>query len=229
MRITLIALALITTLGLAACNKKADVAATSEMNDEQKTFYAVGQALAQQAKVFEFTPAEFEYVKRGMDDFVAGKKAVVEFEAQREAVQKLAEGRRKAAAEKTAGAGKAFLEAAAKEAGAETTPTGLIYRSTQEGKGENAKASDTVRVHYKGTLIDGTEFDSSFKRNEPAEFPLGGVIPCWTEGLQKMKPGGKAVLVCPSSIAYGEQGAGASIPPGATLKFEVELLDIVKT
>jgi len=118
--------------------------------------------------------------------------------------------------------------AAAKEKGAVITPSGLVYRSLREGAGASPTASDVVKVHYRGTLSNGTEFDSSYKRNEPAQFPLGGVIPCWTEGVQRMKVGGKAQLVCPAAIAYGARGAGGVIPPNATLKFEVELLEIAK-
>ncbi|MBQ0935367.1 FKBP-type peptidyl-prolyl cis-trans isomerase [Ideonella paludis] len=117
---------------------------------------------------------------------------------------------------------------AAKEPGAEVTPSGLVYRSLTEGKGANPGATDTVRVHYKGTLPGGKEFDSSYSRGQPAEFPLNRVIPCWTEGVQKMKPGGKAKLTCPPDIAYGARGAGGVIPPNATLHFEVELLGIAK-
>jgi FKBP-type peptidyl-prolyl cis-trans isomerase FkpA len=118
---------------------------------------------------------------------------------------------------------------AAKEAGAVVTPSGLVYRSLKDGKGTSPGAADTVKVHYRGTFPDGREFDSSYKRGEPIEFPLNGVIKCWTEGVQKMKIGGKAKLTCPSSIAYGERGAGGGvIPPNATLQFEVELLDIAK-
>lgn len=118
--------------------------------------------------------------------------------------------------------------AAAKEKGAVVTPSGLVYRSLRDGSGAGPTAADTVKVHYRGTLANGTEFDSSYKRNEPAQFPLGGVIPCWTEGVQRMKVGGKAQLVCPAAIAYGARGAGGVIPPNATLKFEVELLEIAK-
>lgn len=120
----------------------------------------------------------------------------------------------------------ATLSAAAKEAGAVVTSTGLVYRAVKEGTGSNPAASDTVKVHYKGTFPDGKEFDSSYKRGTPIEFPLSGVIPCWTEGVQKMKVGGKAKLTCPSAIAYGTRGAGGVIPPNATLVFEVELLGI---
>lgn len=120
----------------------------------------------------------------------------------------------------------AVLKAAAAEAGAEVTASGLVYRSLKAGDGKSPAATDTVRVHYRGTFPDGKEFDSSYKRNEPAEFPLNRVIKCWTEGVQKMKVGGKAKLTCPSAIAYGERGAGGVIPPNAVLQFEVELLGI---
>lgn len=120
----------------------------------------------------------------------------------------------------------ATLTAAAKEAGAVVTSTGLVYRAMKEGNGANPRAADTVKVHYKGTFPDGKEFDSSYSRGTPIEFPLGRVIPCWTEGVQRMKVGGKAKLTCPSAIAYGERGAGGVIPPNATLVFEVELLGI---
>lgn len=107
-----------------------------------------------------------------------------------------------------------------------TTSSGLIYQSLKEGTGDAPKATDTVKVHYKGTFPDGKEFDSSYKRGEPAEFPLNRVIPCWTEGVQRMKPGGKAKLTCPPAIAYGAQGMGNVIPPNATLNFEVELISV---
>jgi FKBP-type peptidyl-prolyl cis-trans isomerase FkpA len=109
-----------------------------------------------------------------------------------------------------------------------TTKSGLIYQSLKEGSGAMPAATDTVRVHYRGTFLDGREFDSSYKRGEPTEFPLNRVIPCWTEGVQLMKPGGKAKLTCPSAIAYGERGAGGVIPPNATLNFEIELLSVKK-
>jgi FKBP-type peptidyl-prolyl cis-trans isomerase FkpA len=118
------------------------------------------------------------------------------------------------------------LAAAAKETGAVTTPSGLVYRSLKDGSGASPGPTDTVKVHYRGTFPDGREFDSSFKRGQPAEFPLDRVIKCWTEGVQRMKVGGKAKLTCPAVIAYGERGAGSVVPPNATLQFEVELLDI---
>lgn len=116
--------------------------------------------------------------------------------------------------------------AASQEPGAQVTASGMVYRSLKDGSGASPKASDTVKVHYRGTLPDGKEFDSSYKRNEAIEFPLSRVIPCWTEGVQLMKVGGKAKLTCPPATAYGDRGAGGVIPPKATLFFEVELLAI---
>jgi FKBP-type peptidyl-prolyl cis-trans isomerase FkpA len=116
--------------------------------------------------------------------------------------------------------------AMAQAAGPVTTKSGLVYQSLKDGAGTSPTATDTVSVHYRGTLADGREFDSSHKRGQPAEFPLNRVIPCWTEGVQMMKPGGKARLTCPPAIAYGERGAGGVIPPNATLQFEVELLSV---
>lgn len=122
--------------------------------------------------------------------------------------------------------GNEVTQAAAKEAGAVTTASGLVYRSLVEGTGPSPAASDRVKVHYKGTFPDGREFDSSYKRGTPIDFPLNGVIACWTEGVQRMKVGGKAKLTCPPGIAYGSRGAGGVIPPNATLQFEVELLGV---
>ena len=117
---------------------------------------------------------------------------------------------------------------AAQAAPAETLPSGLVYQSLKDGKGEQANPAATVQVHYRGTLANGTEFDSSHKRGQPATFPLNRVIPCWTEGVAKMREGGKALLTCPPHIAYGERGRGDVIPPNATLTFEVELLKVMR-
>ena len=120
----------------------------------------------------------------------------------------------------------AIAPAAMAQTQAVTTASGLVYQSLKEGAGDSPKATDTVKVHYKGMFLDGKEFDSSYKRGEPTEFPLNRVIPCWTEGVQRMKPGGKAKLTCPPGIAYGAGGAGGVIPPNATLNFEVELVSV---
>lgn len=203
-------------------------AAEGPKTEEEKTLYAIGLAVAKSLNVFSLSPAELEMVKQGLTDAQTGKKPAVDLAAYNEKVQTLAKARRKAMGEKAAAAGKSFLETAAKEKGAIKTDSGLVYSVVKEGTGASPQATDKVKVHYRGTLIDGQEFDSSYKRGTPAEFPLAGVIKCWTEGLQTMKVGGKTRLVCPSSIAYGEAGAGELILPGATLVFEVELLEIKK-
>jgi FKBP-type peptidyl-prolyl cis-trans isomerase FkpA len=118
------------------------------------------------------------------------------------------------------------IDKAAKEKGAVKTASGMVYRSIKDGSGKSPSASSTVEVNYRGTLTNGKEFDSSYKRKQSISFPLSGVIPCWTEGVQKMKVGGKAQLVCPPELAYGARGAGSDVPPNATLIFEVELLNI---
>ncbi len=196
--------------------------------EEQKILYAVGLNVARELKVFNLTPTELEFVKQGLGDAVTGKKLAVDANAYESKVQQLAAARRKVAGEKQAIIGKAFLNKAASEKGAVKTDSGLVFLSLREGSGASPAPTDTVKVNYRGTFIDGTEFDSSYKRNQPAEFVLNQVVKAWTEGLQKMKVGGKAKLVCPPSLAYGDQGAGATIPPNATLVFEVELLEIKK-
>ena len=133
-----------------------------------------------------------------------------------------------AAAQKAATSGTAYLAENAKKEGVKTTASGLQYKVITEGKGLQPKERDTVKVHYRGTLLNGTEFDSSYKRNEPAVFPLNGVIKGWTEALQLMNVGAKYQIVLPSRLAYGENGAGQLIGPNATLIFEVELLNIEK-
>ncbi|MHB8910175.1 MAG: FKBP-type peptidyl-prolyl cis-trans isomerase [Syntrophales bacterium] len=203
-------------------------AADPPKTDEDKTLYAIGLAVAQQLSAFSLAPAELEMVKQGMTDAVTGKKPVVEIEAYNAKVQALASARRNAQGEKLAAQAKAFVEKAAKEKGAVKTASGLIYLSQKEGSGSSPAASDKVKVHYSGALVNGVVFDSSYKRGQPAEFPLSSVIKCWTEGVQMMKPGGKARLVCPPEIAYGDRGAGGLIPPKATLVFDVELLEVMK-
>lgn len=195
------------------------------LTEEQKTLYAIGQSVSRSLAVFNLTAAEFEYVRQGLNDAQSGKSSSFEPATYNTKIQELAKERRKIAGEKQVSAGKEFLEKAAKEKGAVKTSSGMVFTSLNEGKGEFPKADDVVKVHYRGTLIDGKEFDSSFKRSKPLEFKLDNVIKCWTEGVQKMKPGGKAKLVCPPNLAYGDTGAGELILPGATLAFEVELIE----
>ena len=196
------------------------------MTDEQKTIYVLGLSIAGSLAQFHLTPAELQLVERGLNDGAAGKPAV-ELSEWGPKIQKLAQARAAVGAEKEKAASAAFLAKAAAEPGAVKTASGLIYKVEKPGTGPSPTATDTVKVNYRGTFIDGKEFDSSYKRGEPAQFPLNGVIKCWTEGVQKMKVGGKSQLICPSSIAYGDQGR-PGIPGGSTLVFEIELLEIVK-
>ena len=192
--------------------------------DEQKTVYAIGLNVAQSLNQLGLSAAEIELVKRGLGDGLAGKPAVPLNEWGPK-VGAFAQSRAVRAAEQEKAKSKAYLDKAAAEPGAVRAPSGLVYRELAAGTGPSPKATDKVKVNYRGTLVNGTEFDSSYKRNAPAEFPLNGVIPCWTEGVQRMKVGGKSQLVCPSEIAYGDNGR-PSIPGGATLIFEIELLAI---
>jgi FKBP-type peptidyl-prolyl cis-trans isomerase FkpA len=201
-------------------------AADNPLTDDQKTLYAIGLSVSRSLSVFDLSAAEFDLVLKGLTDAQAGKKSDIDLSTYSQKVQELAKARRKAQGEKQVGAGKDFLEKAALEKGAVKTASGMVYTSLSEGKGESPKATDVVKVNYRGTLVDGREFDSSYKRGKPTDLRMDGVIKCWTEGLQKMKPGGKARLTCPASIAYGEAGAGDIILPGATLLFEIELLEI---
>jgi FKBP-type peptidyl-prolyl cis-trans isomerase FkpA len=200
-------------------------AAPAPMTDDEKVVYALGLVLQGSLKQFDLSAAELRVLERGLTDATLGKPSIdLEEWGPKIAPFAAARGERVVQREKAAGA--AYLARAAGEAGAVRTASGLVYRELAAGTGRAPAASDTVRVNYRGTLIDGTEFDSSFARNEPAEFALGRVIGCWTEGLQHMKVGGKARLVCPSDLAYGDSGS-APIPGGAALIFDVELIGIV--
>lgn len=192
--------------------------------DEQKQIYAIGLSIAQSLEEFSLSAAELEIVKRAMTDAAADKPAE-KLEEWGPRIEDLARSRVAKAAEKEKAAAKVYLDKMAAVPGATRTASGLIYKETTAGTGASPKASDSVTVHYRGTLINGSEFDSSYKRNQPATFPLGGVIRCWTEGVQLMKTGGKGTLVCPSDLAYGD-GGRPGIPGGATLTFEIELLSI---
>jgi FKBP-type peptidyl-prolyl cis-trans isomerase FkpA/FKBP-type peptidyl-prolyl cis-trans isomerase FklB len=203
-------------------------AATDPATDEQKTLYALGIAISQSLGVFGLNEAELEFVKSGLSDGVLKHPSKVELKTYGPKIEQLEQTRTAALAEGEKKSGAAFLAKAASEPGATKTESGAILTTIKEGKGANPKATDTVKVHYHGTLLDGTVFDSSVKRGEPATFPLNQVIKCWTEGVQKIKVGGRSRLVCPSNLAYGDRGSPPTIKPGATLVFEVELLDIVK-
>jgi FKBP-type peptidyl-prolyl cis-trans isomerase FkpA len=218
---------LLTSALVLALTATSALAAKPLKTDDEKTLYTLGLSVGQSLQVFSLTPAELELVKQGLTDAVTGAKPQVDMQEYMPKLNEMAKARQGAQAGVEKKKGEEYAAKAAKEKGAVKLESGLVYKDLKVGTGESPKATDKVKVHYRGTLIDGTEFDSSYKRNEPATFPLNGVIPCWTEGVAKMKVGGKAKLVCPAAIAYGDRGR-PSIPGGATLLFEVELLEILK-
>ena len=226
MRPTASLLSCLVLVAATGCQQGQGGGASSEpKTDEQKTFYALGMIVANQIKVFNLKPDELNFVVAGLRDGVSDKKPAIEMSAFGPKVNQLAQERAKAHTAEEKKAGLVVLEAAAKESGAEKLPSGVIYKSIKEGTGASPAATDRVKVHYHGTLRDGKVFDSSVERKQPASFELNHVVPCWTEGVQKMKVGGKAKLTCPPESAYGERPQG-KIPAGSTLTFEVELLEI---
>ena len=210
-------------LSLGLCAAAAD--AQTLNTDQDKTLYALGLAIGNNVKDFNLTPAELALVTAGISDAAQHKEPKVDMQTYGPKIQALAQDRTAVAATTEKKASGAFLEKMSKEPGAVRSATGVIYIPVTVGTGAAPKADSTVKVHYHGTLRDGSVFDSSVQRGEPISFPLNGVIPCWTEGVQKMKVGGKAKLVCPSETAYGDRGQGP-IPGGAALMFEVQLLGI---
>jgi len=201
--------------------------AATPATEEERALYSLGAAIGQQAVgPLHLTESELKTLQKGLADTALGGKPAVEAGNFQEVLRKMAESRAAAGAAEESEKGAAFRKEAAAEEGAVTTESGLIYKTLTPGKGPSPGPSATVRVDYRGTLIDGTEFDSSIARGEPVEFPVGRVIPCWQEGVQRMKVGEKARLVCPAEIAYGNGGRPPTIPGGATLVFEVELLGI---
>ncbi len=196
--------------------------------DDEKIIYTLGVALSRSIAQFGLSAGEIELVKMGFTDGALNKEKKVNVDEFQPKIQQLAQSRMQVAAEAEKKVSKAFLDKAATEKGAKKTESGLIYKEITPGTGASPVATDKVKVHYHGTTIDGTVFDSSVQRGQPATFPLNGVVKCWTEGVQMMKVGGKAKLICPSDLAYGDRGQPPKIKPGATLIFEVELLEIVK-
>ncbi|MDR4466294.1 MAG: FKBP-type peptidyl-prolyl cis-trans isomerase [Nitrospira sp.] len=224
MRIHILGLA----TGLCLLTTPVLAASSDPSNDDQKTLYALGLAISQSLGTFSLSEAELDMVKNGMTDGVLKRPQKVDLQTFGPKIQLLQQSRLALVAEGEKKAGAAFLTKAASEKGATKTESGIVITPIKPGSGATPKATDTVKVHYHGTLTDGTVFDSSVKRGEPATFPLGKVIKCWTEGVQHIKVGGKSKLICPSNLAYGDSGSPPTIKPGATLVFEVELLDIVK-
>jgi FKBP-type peptidyl-prolyl cis-trans isomerase FkpA/FKBP-type peptidyl-prolyl cis-trans isomerase FklB len=195
--------------------------------EEQKTLYALGLAISQSLATFSLTETELDMVKTGMADGVLKRTPKVDLQTYGPKIQQFQQTRLTASAEVEKKAGAAFTAKAISEKGSTKTESGIVITPLKPGTGATPKATDTVKVHYHGTLVDGTVFDSSLKR-EPATFPLDQVIKCWTEGLQQIKVGGKSRLVCPANLAYGDRPPGPPIKAGSTLVFEVELLEIVQ-
>jgi len=197
--------------------------------DEQKTLYALGLILSQNLASFNLGAADLDAVKAGITDGVLKKDPKVPLSEWGPRIQGLQASRVAVVAAAERKSGEAFLAKAAAEKGATKTASGLIITTLTAGTGPAPQMSDTVKVHYQGTLADGTVFDSSLQRGEPITLPLaGGIIKCWSEGVPLMKVGGKSRLVCPPDLAYGDQGRPPRIKPGATLVFEIEVLEIVK-
>jgi FKBP-type peptidyl-prolyl cis-trans isomerase FkpA len=204
-------------------------AAPEPMTDEQKTLYALGLAVNQSLNNFTLSEAEFEIVKSGITDGFFKQPPKVDLQAFGLKISQLQEARALVVAEAEKKAGAAFLAKVAAEPGAKKTESGAILKTIKEGNGATPKITDMVKMHYQGTLIDGTVFDNSAKQGEPAMLRANEMSKCWMEGIQQIKVGGKSKLVCPSSLAYRDKGLPPLIKPGATLVFEIELLEIVPT
>lgn len=220
-------LVLAVAFGVLGCRRPEPPKPALELKTEDdKAFYGLGLDIGRSIAVFSLQPAELELVKLGLSDAVTSIPPKVDLDTIRPQLMELARKRSQMKSETEKQKGKAAVEKAAKEPGAQQLPSGVVVKSVRPGTGASPTDADTVKVHYEGRLLDGTVFDSSYKRNEPASFPLNGVVPCWTQGLQQMKVGEKAQLTCPAEAAYGDQGSPPAIPGGATLVFDVELLEV---
>ena len=206
-------------LAIPACSDK-------PKTEDQRALYAMGAGMAKNLSRLNLSAEEYEFIKQGITDAAGGKKLEAEPETQIQNINRLVQTRIQAATQKQKELAKPYLEKAAKEKNAQKMASGLIYQQIKAGNGVQPKGSDIVKINFTGTFIDGKEFDSSFKHSQPAEFLLGKIFPCLTEGIGMMKVGGKAKLVCPSDIVYGDKGSPPIIPGGATLVFEVELLGV---
>jgi len=209
------------------------LAADAELKDQKdKVSYSIGLDIGNTLKR-QMIDVNADILSKGLKDGLTGTKPLMTEEQTKETMATLQKDMlakqaavKKEQGEKNAAEGKKFLEENKKKEGVKTTASGLQYKALKEGTGATPKATDTVKVNYRGTTIDGNEFDSSYKRGEPASFPVNRVIKGWTEGLQLMKVGSKYQFFVPADLAYGERGAGADIGPNATLIFDVELLDV---
>ncbi len=223
MRFVVSCLVTLLSLGISA-----SFAATPEpMTDEQKTLYAMGLTISQSINSFTLSEAELELVKAGITDGVFKRPPKVDLQTFGPKIQQLQQTRVSVVAEPEKKAGAAFLAKVAAEPGAKKTESGAVLKTIKEGSGATPKFMDMVKVHYQGTLIDGTVFDSTVKQGQPAMIKVHEMGKCWVEGMQQIKVGGKSKLVCPSSLAYRDKGLPPLIKPGATLVFDIELLEII--
>jgi FKBP-type peptidyl-prolyl cis-trans isomerase FkpA len=204
------------------------IAESALSTEDEKTIYALGLSMSRAVTTLGLTAAELEILQQGLRDGALGKEPKVDLQAYGPKIQQLAQERLATVGASEQKEAATFLEKASKEKGVKKTASGILYREEKTGNGETPTAESKVKVHYHGTLRDGSMFDSSVERGEPVTFPLGNVIPCWTEGLQTMKVGGKTRFWCPAKLAYGDRGAPPKIKPGAALVFDVELLGIEK-
>ncbi len=204
---------------------QATARAAGPRTEADRTFYAVGVNVARRLRVFDLSPAELKVVQRGLEDAVRGSPAL-DPRAYSAAIDKLASARTKGPASRQKDKAASFLASAAREKGAVRTASGLVYRELRAGTGPAAQASDLVTVRYTASLADGTVYDSTDKRGKPLTVRLDEVMRCWNEGVPRMKVGGRARLVCPSELTYGDAGREPSVPGGAAVAFDVELLRI---
>ena len=203
-------------------------AANAPKTEDDKTLFAIGQILSGSVKSFGLSAHERQLVEAGFAEGLRGSKPSVDADSYRTKIQALLTARTTQLVDKAKAAGKAYREKAATAKDTATTASGIIMTTIKTGTGPSPTAEDQVKVHYEGKLVDGTMFDSSIQRGQPATFKVSGVVPCWTEALQKMSVGSKIKLICPSDLAYGDRGSPPKIPGGSTLVFDVELLEVVK-
>lgn len=227
MKKALTLLAVASTLSLVGC-KDSGNSSVSLKTEEDKTLYTVGAMLGSRFSHLELTDAEINALSQGLKDTAHGKEPVVDLNEYQGKIEEYFKERMSKMSVKIKEEGQQYIEKFLAEEGAQKTESGLAYKILDAGSETKPSETDTVRVHYHGTLIDGTVFDSSKDRGQEVEFPLNRVIRGWTEGLQLIGTGGRIQLVIPSELAYGDAGAPPKIPGGATLIFEVELFDIVK-
>ena len=236
MKSVLLSLALCTAPALAADAPKSEAptaaaktapAKGSFKTDDERSIYTIGFLMGRNVATFKMTPAEVRIIQSGLSDAILGMQPKVDVQLYQPRVNELLTKRMESAAAKEKEKGRAFTDKFVKDSNPQAIAGGGWYLETKAGTGPIPTKTETIKAHYRGTTTEGVEFDSSYTRGAPTEFALNGVIPCWTNGISMMKVGGKAKLVCPSDVAYGDPGR-PGIKPGATLVFEVELVEIVK-